>query len=129
MPRATVVESTAGLGQTLRAGRLGCARIPWHTGCQEDFRPRVYATPRPMQAWSLALGVGQLLVTRTPVREAAKTRPEALQHNQIHQQRDVMGCVVQAPPGGGEHVALRGFFSPCSQTVSLCGNGEVCIER
>ena len=36
---------------------------------------------RPMQAESLALGTGQLLVTRTLVRETAKTRPEAPQQN------------------------------------------------
>ena len=40
--------------------------IPWHTGYQKEFKPRVYETPRPMQACSLALGVGQLPVTRTP---------------------------------------------------------------
>ena len=44
---------------------------------------------RAMQAWSLATGVGQLLVIRTPVREAAKTRPEAQQPQ--HDERQ--GCV------------------------------------
>ena len=34
-----------------------CARVPWHTGCHEDFKPRVYERPRPMQACSLALGI------------------------------------------------------------------------
>ena len=46
-------------------------------GCQEEIKLRVYETPRPMQAESLALGVGQQLATRTPVREAAKIRLEA----------------------------------------------------
>ena len=50
---------------------------PWHIGCQEELEPRVCETPWPARAWSLALWVGQLLATRTPVREAAKTRPEA----------------------------------------------------
>ena len=51
MTRATVEDSTAGLGQTLRTGRLvvgglffhgvsGLCMNPWHTGCQEESRPR-----------------------------------------------------------------------------------------
>ena len=59
----------------------GCVRIPWHTGSQEEPKARVYETPRPMQASSLALGVDQLPVTRTPVREAAKTPPKAYQQH------------------------------------------------
>ena len=43
----------------------------WHAGCREELKPRVYETQRPMQAWSLALEIGQLLVTRTLVREAS----------------------------------------------------------
>ena len=80
MTRATVEESMAGLGQTLSTGRplVGGLRFhgrlwdvhefTWHTGCQEAFKPRVYETPRPMHAWSLALDF-QLV----SVREAAKT--------------------------------------------------------
>ena len=34
-------------------------------------------TPRPMQAWSLAEEIGQQPVTHTPVRQTAKTRPDA----------------------------------------------------
>ena len=73
--RATVVYKTASLGQTLHTGHplvdglsfhdvSGLCMHPWHTGRQEEFKPRVYETPRPMQAWSLALRVGPLLVTR-----------------------------------------------------------------
>ena len=51
---------------------------------QEELKPRVYETPRPMQAWSLAL-VGQQPVTRTSVREAAKTRPQTHQHTLVKQ--------------------------------------------
>ena len=45
-----------------------------HMHPRAQFKLRVYETPWPMQAGSLALGVGQPLVTRTPVRKAAKTR-------------------------------------------------------
>ena len=62
MTCATVEDSTAGLGQSLRAGcplvgglsfprRLGtCACVPWHTGYWEECRPQDMRR-RPMQAW------------------------------------------------------------------------------
>ena len=67
----------AGLGHTLRTGTMsGWWVIPWHTGCQEEFKAGVCETPRSMQAWS----GGRPTVCDTPVREAAKTRPKAHQH-------------------------------------------------
>ena len=53
MTPATVEDSTAGLGQTLRTGRplvdglsfhgvSGLCMNSWHTGCQVDFKPRVF---------------------------------------------------------------------------------------
>ena len=78
MTRATVVDSEAGLGQTLRTGRLLIDGLSFHgvsglcMGSLAHRLPggihasRVYQTPRPMQAWSLALGVGQLPVVHTP---------------------------------------------------------------
>ena len=55
MTRATVKDSTAGLGQILVRGVFwlvgypsmasrGCARIPWRMGCQEEFKARVFET-------------------------------------------------------------------------------------
>ena len=55
MTRAPVEDSTGGLGHDV-CGDVQESR--WRTGCQEACE---------------ALGVGQLLVTRTPVREAAKS--------------------------------------------------------
>ena len=90
MTRATGEDSTAGWGQTLRRGRLlvgphgtlrRCARILSHMSGQEEFKPGVDETPRPMQAWFPDLGgVGQVLVTRAPVQDAAKTRLKARTH-------------------------------------------------
>ena len=64
MTRATVVGSTGRSGPKASVRDVlwrGCASSPWHKGCQEEFRPRVC-----VRRVSLALGVGQLLATRTP---------------------------------------------------------------
>ena len=48
----------------------GCARIHWHIGCQEELKPSVYETPRPMQASSLALGSANYLLAARPSTDA-----------------------------------------------------------
>ena len=40
------------LGQTLRTER---PLFGGHMGCQEEFKPRMYEAPWPMQVWSLVL--------------------------------------------------------------------------
>ena len=42
-----------------------CALIHWHIGCREECWPGAWGMG-PMQAWSLALGFGQLPARRTP---------------------------------------------------------------
>ena len=72
--RATVEDSTAGSDQTLRAGRplvggviplftsRGGARIPCHTGCQEEFNtPECMRPPRPLQACVCSWGSAKYL--------------------------------------------------------------------
>ena len=73
MTRATVEDSTAGLGQTLRTGPPLVGGLSFHHVSRMCMNPtahsfprgiQAYETTRPMHAGSLALGVGQLLVTR-----------------------------------------------------------------
>ena len=77
-----------GLGQTLRTGRPLVGELSFHDRLgvavkfigthadRRELKPRVCETPPPMQAWSLALGINQRVVTRTPVWEAAKDPTE-----------------------------------------------------
>ena len=72
MTRATVEDSTAGLGHTLRTGRPLVGGVPFHdvSGARSLSHklPEGIQDPQ-MQAWSLALEAGQLPVTRTPLRK------------------------------------------------------------
>ena len=71
-------------------GVLWVGGLPFQGVSGLCMNPWLVETPRPMQERSLALGVGQLPVTRTPVREAAKTRPHAHQHP--HQSGQPLRC-------------------------------------
>ena len=57
---------------------LGCACIPLHMGCQKQSKPRVYETPRPMQATACCGGRPTICDPRRPVREASKSRSHDL---------------------------------------------------
>ena len=68
---ATVEDSTAGLGQTLRTGGSlvggfsfhgvsGLCMNPWDIGCHVEFKPRVFETHVSCS------GFGQIPATRTP---------------------------------------------------------------
>ena len=68
MTRATVDDSTAGVGRTLRTGRplvgglsfhgvsVMCMSSRWHMDCQEEFRLNA-SKGRPTQAWVSCSGV------------------------------------------------------------------------
>ena len=79
--------------------RLGDVRqfTGWHMGCHDLFQAQGMRR-RPMQAWSLALGVGQLPVIHTPwvvVWRAAWPRPCAQHNNESTHWRKVRSQMVE----------------------------------